>query len=183
MWAKICKYLILDFLLFFIPIRQLECKLSEIFLASQAPVLATVDWISFCCFNLNWSHEYRLILVLQKFTYWFPLLNSCPCWSHKVCFSFYEIRILTPTDAEQVEMLSKSTVNATGPPEHRHWSVYILILKWLLHLSLFISLSISVELTIKPVLHKDSLMCICRIGAIESNPHHSIFLITLYLYE
>lgn len=61
MWAKICKHLMLHFLLFFIPIRQLEWELSEIFLASQAPVLATENWISSCYFNLNLSHKYQLI--------------------------------------------------------------------------------------------------------------------------
>lgn len=80
-------------------------------------------------------------------------------------------------------MFSKSTVDATERPENRNRSVYILILKPVLLLSLFISLNISGELSIKHVLHKDSLMCICRIGAIENNPNHCIIFNYTLLYE
>lgn len=74
-------------------------------------------------------------------------------------------------------------MNAAEHPEHWNRSLYILISKLLLHLSLFISLNISVEVSIKPVLHKDSLMCIFRIGAIENNRNHNIIFNYTLLYE
>lgn len=67
-------------------------------------------------------------------------------------------------------------MNAAEHPEHENMSVCIFILKICLPLSIYICLNISVQFSIKTVLHKVILMCICRIEAVENNPNQCIIL-------